>query len=487
MAGGGTSATVMTWILGILAVFSAVPVASARPSWWLLWTALIALLSILWMWRQSLRPRRGGSSAVTQFSGYQTLFSIAFAVPLYGALQSFGLAFLLPDALLALPAHLDWVEHRAISVMPAGSFIAALRMAGFLMFLALVIAIATRRERVLLLTRILFWGVVLQGAWALIALQLLNDFSLFGEKTAYQGVATGTFVNRNSLATFLGFGLVVGAVLIGRLLGPQEGAVMRVSRPLGIFEKLGMEGFFVLLGMLMIGLALVQTQSRLGLAASFVGLFVTAMLLWSRSPVFGARQIFIGVLAFLVLGIGALILGAGGLSERALFVDRDSDTRWTLYVQIWEMIRMRPLTGFGLDSFGAAFEAFRAPPLNSDAHYDLAHNSYLTLWAELGLVFGSLPPLLLGAVAVILWRKLRNGRDFPAQAAGGIGVLVIGALHSLGDFSLEMPANNYVFLAVIGLGMGVRRTSHRTAPVPAPMPATPRDGSTVVIAAGQGA
>ena len=480
--GGGAGAKVMAVVLALLAIVSAVPVASARPSWWLLWTAVIAVLWLVWQWREFRLAKQTGRTN-DPASPYRGLLLAGFCVPLYGALQSLDIAFLLPDILLRLPAPMAGFDIPAISLMPAASFMAALRLCGFLLFLMLVIAVATRRERVQLMTRILFWGVVVQAVWALVALKLLGDFSLFGEKIAYHGSATGTFVNRNSLATFLGFGLVMGAVLIGRKLGPQDGAVMRVSRPIGPLERLGSEGLFVLIGMVLIGLALVMTQSRLGLFSSLVGLAVTVLLLWSRAANFGLRQVLAVVGAFVVLGGVALVIGAGGLTDRSLFVANDGDTRWNLYLQVWEMVRMRPLTGFGLDTFAAAFESFRSPPLLGASYYSLAHNSYLGLWAEMGLVVGSLPPLLLFLAAGHLWRKLRSGTDFPAQAAGALGVMVLGAVHALGDFSLEIPANNYLFLAIVGLGLGVRRA---TRPVkeaaPAPQPAAREGGVTISVA-----
>lgn len=478
--GGGAGAKVMAIALALLAIFSAVPVASARPSWWLLWTAVIAILWLLWQWRE-YRQEAATGRANDALTGYRPLLLLALTVPLYGMVQSLNITFLLPDILLRVPAPLADFDIPAISLMPAASFMAALRLCGFLLFLMLVISVATRRERVQLMTRVLFWGVVAQAVWALVALQLLGDFALFGEKTSYRGSATGTFVNRNSLATFLGFGLVLGAVLIGRKLGPQDGAVMRVSRPLGPLEKLGTEGLFVLIGMLLTGLALVMTQSRLGLFSAMVGLGVTVLLLWSRAAEFGWRQILVVLGGFVVLGVAALLVGAGGLADRTLFAGSDGDLRRNLYLQVWDMVRMRPMTGFGLDTFGAAFENFRAPPLLSGAYYGLAHNSYLGLWAEMGLVVGSLPPLLLLLAAGHLWRKLRTGNDFPAQAAGALGVMVLGGVHALGDFSLEIPANNYLFLAIVGLGLGVRRAPRATQkPEAAPTP-PPREGSGVTI------
>lgn len=446
--------------LALLAVVSAVPVASNRPSWWLLWTVLIGVLGMIYhlsVWR--LTP--GRDLRIKPLAGF---FLLAALVPAYAMLQAQNIASLVPAWLIPVRSGMEALAGRTISVVPDASMIGAFRYLGYLIFLALVIEVSTRRERVGAMSRILFAGIVLQAVWALVALKLLGDISLFGEKTAYIGVATGTFINRNSLATFLGFGLVLGAVLIGRRF---EAAPTRTSRPLGLLEKLGAEGQLVLVAMLILFLALLATQSRLGLVASVTGLTVTTLLLlWWQ----GKRSPWLWVVVVpgaLVLAGLAVALGDQGVSERALFSEVDSSTRLALYHQVIGMIELRPWTGFGFDGFGPAFEAFRAPPLNGEGAFDLAHDSYLTLWSEQGLLFGSITPLLLCAAAVILLRRLRRCEDFPVNAAGAIGVLVLGAVHSLGDFSLEIPANNYVLLVVLGMGLA-RRSS------PAPSSETPR-------------
>src|SRR5690606_27910085 len=140
---------------------------------------------------------------VKPFSGY---FLIAMIVPVYAVFQAQNLAGMLPTGAREM-------RGRTISMVPDASVIGALRFFGYLILLALVIEVATRRDRVNLMTKVLFVGITLQAVWALIALKLLGDAALWGEKTAYLGMATGSFINRDSLATFLGFGLVVGAAL----------------------------------------------------------------------------------------------------------------------------------------------------------------------------------------------------------------------------------------------------------------------------------
>lgn len=432
--------------LALLAVVSAVPLASNRASWWLLWTGLIALAALVYLARAAvIAPDRQ-----LRIMGLRGPLFLAFLVPLYALAQALPLAGLLPDSLTAMRDGLAGLRGRTISLLPDASMLGAVRVIGYLLFFVLVTEVATRRERVGTMTRILFAGIVAQAVWALVALRLLGDVAPWGEKTAYLGMATGTFVNRNSLATFLGMGLILGAVLIGRRGDLPQ---VRRSRPQGPVERLGSEGVLVALGMLIVFVALLATQSRLGLVAALAGLVTAGWLLWRAA---GGRRAglaaaTVGLLA--AVGLVFFLTGGSGTLDRFLFVGGDGDYRLALYRQVLELIALRPLTGFGFDAFSIAFEAVRAPPLTGPSYYDLAHNSYLGLWAELGLVIGSLPPLILVWCAVLLLRRLRAGVGFPAHAAGALGVLVQGGVHSLGDFSLEIPANNYVFLVVLALGL----------------------------------
>ena len=117
------------------------------------------------------------------------------------------------------------------------------------------------------------------------------------------------------------------------------------------------------------------------------------------------------------------------------------------------MIWQRPLTGFGYDAFAPAFEMYRDEPFVSQSYADLAHNTYLALWSEHGLVFGSLPMLLTVWAAVMIVQRLRKGDGDMAVNSAALGGITLAALHSLADFSLEIPANVYCFLLLVGLAM----------------------------------
>jgi O-antigen ligase len=164
---------------------------------------------------------------------------------------------------------------------------------------------------------------------------------------------------------------------------------------------------------------------------------------------------FIFVLAFITIGLLLAVFGQTAI-ERAIFTLGGKDGRFDLYVQTLELMRARPWLGFGFDTFGLTFEQVHRPPVSPDLVWNRAHSTYLALWVEMGLVFGSLP-LVIGAGFMIRQTRivLAAPRDF-VLAIAGLGVMVLAALHSLVDFSLEMSANVFLFLTIVALAAGTR-------------------------------
>lgn len=159
--------------------------------------------------------------------------------------------------------------------------------------------------------------------------------------------------------------------------------------------------------------------------------------------------------ALVVIG-AAIYLYGQGLVERLGSQAEAADVRLDLYVQVIEMIRARPLLGYGGGAFEQAFQLFHHPPVSPDLVWDRAHNTYLALWAELGLVAGSVPILLVGTAAIRLaWNSSSAGSDWTGRVAA-TGVVLVAATHSLADFSLEIQANTILFVILLGIGISAR-------------------------------
>jgi cyanate permease len=54
-----------------------------------------------------------------------------------------------------------------------------------------------------------------------------------------------------------------------------------------------------------------------------------------------------------------------------------------------------------------------------------------------------------------LWTKLATMQHDYFYLVAALSVLVIAALHSLVDFSFEMPANVILLVAILGMGLGL--------------------------------
>jgi O-antigen ligase len=127
--------------------------------------------------------------------------------------------------------------------------------------------------------------------------------------------------------------------------------------------------------------------------------------------------------------------------------------RLDLYQQTLQLIAQRPLLGFGGGSFEWAYQLVHLPTVAPEFRWDRAHNTYLALWAELGVPVGSLVIVLIALIGGRVSKAMASGVGSWTAQAACLGVVVAGGLHSLVDFSLEIQANTLLFLAICAAGL----------------------------------
>jgi O-antigen ligase len=197
---------------------------------------------------------------------------------------------------------------------------------------------------------------------------------------------------------------------------------------------------------LVAGTALLLTQSRgafVALCAALVAFVwsLRRMALMTSGTFFKATVVFsIGLLIGMVWLAGEETLG------RFVQADVHALNRLAYYRTTWEAIWDRPLLGTGYGTYADAFGAYNHPGTQT-YFLDKAHDTYLQMVMELGWPAAA---ALYAGLGLLVFRCLRDrGAVYPAVLAS-CSVLV--AVHSLVDFSLEMPANAATYALLLGVG-----------------------------------
>ena len=189
----------------------------------------------------------------------------------------------------------------------------------------------------------------------------------------------------------------------------------------------------------------------------------------------GATLLVIAVLIFWIGGQGAVerltSIHAEAKTEIAggirLAIDRDALT----------MFRKKPFLGWGLGTFATVYPQFRS--FYSDKFVNHAHNDYLQLLAEMGLLgFGTMLWFLTLTIRGAI-RKLGDWSwDFNAAVALATLLSCTGILvHSLLDSNLQIPANAALFYVLCAIAaadtkFGAHRRVRNRHKTPAPFRAS---------------
>lgn len=367
----------------------------------------------------------------------------------------------LPPSLIALlsPSGAEIYGHTqttaALSLDPAGTRAAALKTLAYGLLFALTLLLINRPGRL----RMLAWVLVASGVFQAVfgGVMALSGFKygFFIEKFSSTGVVTGTFVNPDHLAGYLGLCLAlgIGLMLAGSSASKASGWRHSARRLLAQLLSKRALGLVVLL-IMFIGLAL--SESRMGNLA-----FFSSLLLVGSYYVIVGKNVHPGIMAVLVVAslIAIFFIGSvSGLDRIAAESSQNSNSvaaeasRIGVARDTLQIVRDYPLTGTGAGSFASTYPMYDSGQVGF-WHYKNAHNDYLQFASEFGI-----PGLamLAGIVLLSLWHAARAQVKRYNRLMRGLGFGVLIAIvamliFSFVNFNLQIPANAATFVVILAM------------------------------------
>jgi len=192
--------------------------------------------------------------------------------------------------------------------------------------------------------------------------------------------------------------------------------------------------------------SLFMTHSRSAWASCLAALFCISF--------YFKRGILIAM-TILSLTVAALIISPSDvlIHKDAEGKEQSISERLTLWDRAFEMIKAHPLTGAGINTYSRVSDSYAKDDKANLAGY-YAHNSYLQMAAESGLITLGLFISILGGFLIILFRKIRlttlktlDSLTLKAVTLGIIAFLVVNMFET-SFFSVQMAQLFYFFLAL---------------------------------------
>ncbi len=355
------------------------------------------------------------------------------------------------------------IPRRPLSVHPAATGRAVALLAGFTVFLVGLNRYFERTGVRGIVPALVALGVLV-AMIGIVQKAVLGDHAWMGMKIygfwapRYKLTTPfGPFVNKNHYA---GWMLMTLPLAVGYLIGLAESGAAYVrprwrdrllwlSSPEG--GRLQLSAFAIVI----MGAALALTKSRSGIVC-FALTIAAAGVTAARGR--RSARTRAGIVGAVVLLIALPILWANNdLTARFTSGGESVNLRRQAWGDALAVIRDFPLAGTGLNTYGSATLLYNTA--QTDLHFQEAHNDYLQLAAEGGLLLGI--PALVAIIACVrgVRRRLAEDRPDPMRywirfgAATGLAAI---ALQSAVEFSLQMPGNAVLFVVLCAMALHER-------------------------------
>lgn len=282
---------------------------------------------------------------------------------------------------------------------------------------------------------------------------LSHDSSiLWFEKWAYPDDVTSTFVNKNSYATYASFGLITLVFLLIQKTWKNIYRHMDWKTSFrSTVDSLSHASWIWIVGIFIVSTSLLLSNSRAGVVSGVSGIFyflTVGFLTKGRlNPVFRYVSIMVVLLLVATIYVSSDVF----ISRLDRLYAGTDDLRYSLWRETVVAIAQNPLFGSGLGTYEEAFRLYRTLRIPFHFRLDLAHNTYLELAFEIGLVAATALVASVLALAVHCFLAALRGGGRAWYGLLGGSICVTAGLHSAADFSLQIPAIAVTFAALMGI------------------------------------
>lgn len=372
-----------------------------------------------------------------------------------------------PEVWTALPGRGPMADHLRLAGLPLGwapmTMAPSETMAGVLFLfvpIAMLLAAAAIEDAGRRWIAGTFVGVAL-ASLGLGLIQLGQDphSPLYFYSNANFGKAVGFFANRNHQAT-----MMLCAVPMAMALA------LAAQRPTRVEARLFLGALVVFV--LLAGLIAVQSRAGMLLApAAVLGAIAVVM----REPSLRMRRLHVVVVMALVAAaaVGTAAVVRGDLFDRFTEPLQEESRLTSAPFEVIAGRTYMPV-GAGLGTFADAFKTVEPLELLEPTFLNNAHNDYMEIWIETGVVGPILVVLFLAWFLVRTVAVWRSSDERGATLARGASVVVVLILaHSTLDYPLRTPAMATVFAFACALlapsplrRRGARSRSKAPRPVP---------------------
>jgi putative inorganic carbon (hco3(-)) transporter len=263
----------------------------------------------------------------------------------------------------------------------------------------------------------------------------------------------GPFSSKNHYA---GWMLMTLALTMGYLCAvlQQAARLSRAGRRLvPDSQRVGTGGMLALqLAATVMAVSVVATKSRGGILSLAFAIVTLSVLLMVRCA--PTKRILVASPLVLLLLIGIVVTGERPIASR--FVEASWSTangRLPIWRQVIAIARDFPITGSGFNTYQTIVPLY---PIPDHEPYEGAHNDFLQLAAEGGLLLG-LP--VLATIGFFIWEARQRFRESSNDTVtewlrvGAVVGLSLIAVQETVDFSLQVPGNAALFVVLAAIAV----------------------------------